>query len=187
MSRKLSALLLALLPTLAGAQLHHALDATLSVPFRAEADRAERNFLIQAQFPQAPGGTRLFYELRVIAPDGQLLSQSSGETNLSGTGRRDSIAVAWPPAELAGTQFPAGFYRAEMVATALEPWLLARLGESGQRVARALEMAPNGRVEQSWEFQVGRPALPQMPEFAGLAGTDTPGYCGAAVSPTRSI
>lgn len=159
------------LPGVLPAQGHHQLEATLAVPFQSTTD-ASRSFLLQAEFPGAPAGTRLFWQTVVRSPDGQRLSMLQGEQALTGAGVRDALEVAWPGATEVRTEaLVAGFYAAELRATAIEPWLLARLAslpDGPTRTAVALEWAPNGVVEQSWEFQIGAPPQPKLPPFAAL-------------------
>lgn len=161
----------------AAAQHHHHLDATLAVPFDAAAD-GQRRLVLSADFPQAPAGTVLFWQVNVRAPDGRVLDTRVGELALPGAGRRGLREWQWPDAPLVdAAQWPAGFYDAELTATALEPWLLSRLGttaEPATRVARALAWGTNGVVAQAVQFRIGNPPAPVMPPFQALPTGGSP-------------
>ena len=123
--------------------LHHALEATLSVPFVASTGIA-RDFLVQAEFPGSPVRTQLFGKVVVRDPSGVVISTQPLELNLVQSARAANT-LRWPP----------GFYTATLEATALEPWLLGRLAGADnalERVNQALASSPNARVEQVRDF-----------------------------------
>ena len=153
----------------AGDPLHHALEATLSVPFVAPSG-TDRDFLIQAEFPGSPARTQLFGKVTVRDPSGGVISTQPIELDLVRSARAANT-LHWPPTDLPTESLPPGFYSATLEATALEPWLLGRLvgaDNTLERVDRALQSAPNGRIAQVWDFQVGNVVPPAMPAFSGL-------------------
>ena len=153
----------------AGNPLHHALEATLSVPFVVPNGLA-RDFLIQSEFPASPVRTQLFGKVVVRDPRGLVISVQPLELDLVQSARAETT-LHWPPAALPTESLAPGFYSATLEAAALEPWLLGRIAGAEnmlERVNQALESSPNGRVEQVWEFQVGAVAAPTMPAFPGL-------------------
>lgn len=170
---------------LAAPQLHHALDATLQVPFLS-ADGLSRQMNVRGEFPGAPSGTVLFARVTVRAPSGAVVSLQELEQPLQRATRTDS-AVAWPPPDRALKALPvSGFYEATLEATALEPWLSTRLGTS-DRVDAALAQAPNGRIVQTWDFQVGDVPAPAMPAFAGFGRPGQPAMLKGATQYTAYL
>lgn len=153
---------------------HHELEATLLARPGAEGV----SLRVGALFPGAPSGTLVYWSVRISAPDGALVAVLNGELPLAAE-RRAQALQTWKPGELA-----AGFYRAELKATAIEPWLQARIvGEQVEaRVARALNFAPNGVVVQGWDVPIGAVETPVMPDFAGL-----PQGSGRAVDPPGGL
>lgn len=157
--RLLSALLL--WPAFAAAAAdHHALEATL----HAAAGPGGAELGVAALFPGAPRGTRVYWRVEVQAPAGADLGTLRGELLLSAE-ERARTRVDWPLAP-----HPAGVYGFKLRATAIEPWMQARIqaADAAARVERALAFAPNGVVEQEWPLALGGPAAVAMPEFAGL-------------------
>ena len=153
----------------AGDPLHHALEATLSVPFVVPGG-ITRDFLIQAEFPGSPVRTQLFGKVLVRDPNGIVISTQAVELSLLQSARTANT-LHWPPADLPTESLAPGFYSATLEAAALEPWLLGRIAGAEstiERVNQALVTSPNGRVDQVWEFQVGQVAPPAMPAFSGL-------------------
>ena len=153
----------------AGDPLHHALEATLSVPFVVPSGIA-RDFLVQAEFPGSPVRTQLFGKVVVRDPSGIVISTQPVELSLLQSARTANT-LHWPPADLPTESLAPGFYSATLEAAALEPWLLGRLTDADNaldRVNQALASSPNGRLEQVWDFQVGVVAPPTMPAFSGL-------------------
>ncbi len=153
----------------AGDPLHHALEATLSVPFIVPTG-ISRDILVQAEFPGSPIRTELFGKVLVRDPSGTVISIQPLELNLVQSARAANT-VHWPPTNMPTEALAPGFYTATLEATALEPWLLGRLAGADNaldRVNLALASSPNGRIEQVWDFQVGSVAPPTMPAFSGL-------------------
>ena len=153
----------------AGDPLHHAVEATLSVPFVVPSG-ISRDFLVQAEFPGSPVRTQLFGKVVVRDPSGIVISTQPVEISLLQSARTANT-LHWPPADLPTESLAPGFYSATLEAAALEPWLLGRLAGADNaldRVNQALASSPNGRLEQVWEFQVGAVAAPAMPAFSGL-------------------
>ena len=136
------------------------LEATLHAQAHADGAALE----VAALFPGAPGGTRTYWALDVHAPDGKLLTTLHGELPLLADARSRERRV-WPLDERAP-----GIYRFRLRATAIEPWMQARIatGSGAARVAQALAFAPNGVIEQEWELPVGEVAAVAMPDFPGL-------------------
>lgn len=157
--RLLAALLL--MPVLAcAAPEHHALEASLNARAGSEGARLR----IDALFPGAPGGTRVYWRVEIAAPNGQALKTLHGELLLSAD-ESASAQIEWPFAGHAP-----GVYEFALSATAIEPWMQARVGaeDPAARVQRALAFAPNGVVEQRWPLPLGAPAAVAMPAFAGM-------------------
>ena len=153
----------------AGDPMHHALEATLAVPFVAPSG-IERDLVIQAEFPGSPVRTQLFGKVTVRDPSGIVISTQPIELDLVQSARAANT-LHWPPTDLQTASLTPGFYSATLEATALEPWLLGRLAGADntlERVTRALVNSPNGRVVQVWDFQVGNVVPPAMPAFSGL-------------------
>jgi len=143
---------------------HHELEASLLARPVAGAVSLQ----IDARFPGAPSGTLTYWSVRVLAPNGEWVGQISGELAIAAE-RRAQVLQNWRHKNL-----PAGFYHLELSATAIEPWLQGRIvgARVEDRVARALNFAPNGLVEQGWDVPIGSMVAPVMPDFAGLPHAD---------------
>ena len=153
---------------------HHQLEASLLV--QPVADGA--SLRIDALFPGAPSGTLTYWSVRINEPGGALIDELHGELVLAAE-RPSKLLQSWKHAGLAP-----GFYRVELRATAIEPWLQARIvgASAAARVARALNFAPNGVVVQAWDLPIGAIERPRMPDFAGL-----PQGSGRAVDPPGGL
>lgn len=154
-------LALLLLPALALATPeHHALEASLN----ARASDTGATLRIDALFPGAPSGTRVYWRAEIAAPDGATLKTLHGELLLSAD-ERASAQVGWPMANRAS-----GVYNVTLQATAVEPWMQARIEapDAATRVQRALTFAPNGVVQQHWPVPLGNPPAVAMPAFPGV-------------------
>lgn len=139
---------------------HHELEASL----RLQPVSDGTSLRIDALFPDAPNGTLTYWSVGIHAPDGKPVGELSGELQLQADRPAHTLQI-WKHTDL-----PAGFYRFELRATAIEPGQAPSLGGGtvATRVARALERAPNGVVVQEWDLAIGAVARPQMPDFAGL-------------------
>lgn len=142
---------------------HHALEATLLAKPSAQG----MQFEVAASFPDAPSGMRSYWTIVVRNPAGAEIAVLPGESLL------DSNGEARDQRSLTRSDLPAGWYSAELKATAIEPWMQGRINDDSlaTRVSRALRFAPNGVVEQRWELPMGAIERPRMPAFAGLSTT----------------
>lgn len=153
----------------AALNLHHAVEATLHVPFSS--NEPTRDFVVQATFPGSAPRTQLFGKVTVRDQDGILVSTHPVEFDFLRS-EPATTKFQWPPEHLLDNVLTPGFYSATLEATALEPWLLERLDATGnilERIGQALDISPNGTVEQTWEFMVGNVPRPTTSVFAGLS------------------
>ena len=139
---------------------HHELEATLLATPMADGIALQ----VAAAFPGAPSGTRAYWSVVIRNPADKTVGELSGELQL------DVAQLTRQQDSWSGADLPAGFYSAELRATAIEPWMQARIRADSveSRVNMALRFAPNGVVVQRWDVPIGAIAAPQMPEFAGL-------------------
>jgi hypothetical protein len=139
---------------------HHQLEATLLATPTVDGVAMR----IAASFPGAPSGTRSYWTVAISSPDGEHLGDIAGELSLKAAIRAEAER-SWSMADPAP-----GFYRLELRATAIEPWMQLRVAAATieARVAKALAFAPNGVVVQQWEVPIGAIVAPSMPAFAGL-------------------
>ena len=155
---------------------HDELEVTLQAPFRAE--NVARSFVVQGQFPGAADGTRLFAQIVVRDPSGNVVSVQAIERPLASA---ISESVSWPPPAMQSADLAPGFYTATLQATALASERIAPgAGTTTQRVLRALEYSADEVIEQQWDFQVGVVAPPELLAFGGLS---RPGKRGAGPFP----
>ena len=124
---------------------HREFDATLNAPYHGEPAPGEpRTFSLAFDYPLVTAPQTVAWSLELIAPDGRVARQWTGEKALY----RDpvDVDVRWD-GRIGGDAAQAGIYRVRLVAA----------------------VGAGERVEQSWEIAVGRATVPAMPAFHALA------------------
>lgn len=148
---------------------HQEFEATLHVPFRAEAGAiAEaRRFTLKFEYPQVEQAQTVSWRLDLLDPTGALVQRWYGvETLVKG---ELAVNVDW-----AGRQFGMaaadGIYQVRLTASsAVATAELPSVGVRADFVEAQLAAPDAELVEQSWDMQVGQIAAPTLPAFKPLA------------------
>lgn len=164
--RRLLPALLAVVATTALARepdLHHELEASLSLPYAAAAG-AGRELAIELLFP---GGDKIAvaWQLQIVDSDGTTRRQWSG-TTWAGDGRQ-RLALSWDGRDSAGLPLPDGVYHARLAALAGTPQQLD-YGLAAARVDSALANPVPLPQQQEWDLVVGNLPEVVMPAFEAL-------------------
>ncbi|MBY0236878.1 MAG: phosphotransferase, partial [Burkholderiaceae bacterium] len=148
---------------------HQEFEATLHVPFRAEAGATAeaRRFTLKFEYPQVEQTQTVSWRLDLLDPAGALVQRWYGvETLVKG---ELAVSVDW-----AGRQFGMaavdGIYQVRLTASsAVAAAELPSVGVMADFVEAQLAAPDAELVEQSWDMQVGQIAAPEMPAFKPLA------------------
>ncbi|MEL4180790.1 CehA/McbA family metallohydrolase [Roseateles sp. PN1] len=148
---------------------HQEFEATLHVPFRAEAGAiAEaRRFTLKFDYPQVEQVQTVSWRLELLDSTGALVQRWYGvETLVKG---ELAVTVDW-----AGRQFGMaaadGIYQVRLTASsAVAEGELPSVGLIADFVENQLNAVDAELVEQSWDMQVGAIAAPAMPAFKALS------------------
>jgi hypothetical protein len=155
------------LPTLAGQVLpdHQEFDASLQVPFRADAARA---IVMHFEYPGATAGTPVAWQVALLDRDGSALREWNGDSVLHT--RRAQASVSWDGLDRGHHPLPAGYYTVRLRAIALDDDNARRIGTGLAKNALALatRLAPSQITEQRYDIQVGQVAAATMPAFGAL-------------------
>lgn len=147
---------------------HREFEATLHVPYKAEAAAAKtdaRIFTLEFEYPYAPQAQDVSWKLELVSPTGQVVKQWTGvqrlvkkavEVKVRWAGRSDSISM------------PDGTYQVRMQAVANTAPPQGAADSSLMAIEQALAAAPEAVIEQAWDLQIGAVARPAMPAFNAL-------------------
>lgn len=152
---------------------HQEFEATLHVPYRAEATAiAEaRSFTLRFEYPQVDRTQTVSWRLELLDPAGALMQRWYGvETLVKG---ELAVQVDWAGRQ-AGMAAADGVYQVRLSATSADAnGQLPSVGLMEDFVEAALNAANAEVVEQAWEMQVGVLTPPAMPAFKPLATAST--------------
>lgn len=170
--RLLAALFAAAAPTTALARepdLHHELEASLSLPYAA-AQGVSRELAIELLFPGADK-VAVAWQLEIVDAVGTTRQQWSG-TAFAGD-RRQRLLQPWDERDAAGYPLPDGVYSARLATLAGTPQQLQD-GLAASRVGSWLSNPVPHPLQQEWDFVIG--AVPQvaMPAFDALPDATAP-------------
>jgi len=145
---------------------HHEFEAALEAPYRGDGGDA-REFVLHFSYPDALDPATVAWRLRIEDEAGRQVQSWYGEAPFYG--KPVDVRVPWDGRDAARRAPAAGHYRVILQAVSGEPLLLRTLpGDLPQRVEQALAVAGHA-IEQQWDIELGAPARPVMPKFAGLA------------------
>jgi hypothetical protein len=144
---------------------HEEFDAALQVPFQ---HAGSRQITLYFEYPGAPAGTPVAWQVALLDPAGRSVREWSGNTVLHA--RRTQASVNWDGLDGSRRALPAGYYTVRLRAIALDSANAARIGTGIPLHALALaeRLAPNQIEEQRHDIQVGQVKPATMPAFRGL-------------------
>ncbi len=152
---------------------HDEFEASLDVPFASAEASGARKFTVNMSYPGSTAAQTFVWQLELRDPENKVVQAWSGETPHSNT--ESSVVVTWPGRVGHQAALPDGSYSVHLKAAVAQQAHAATLSNvPSQRVQQVIERAEgHGRVEQSWDFLVGKPAKPAMPSFTALrVGSD---------------
>lgn len=162
---------------------HQEFEATLQVPYRAEATAiAEaRTFTLRFEYPQVERTQTVSWRLELLDPAGVQVQRWYGvETLVKG---ELTVKVDWAGRQ-AGMAAVDGVYQVRLTASSADAdGQLPSIGLMADYVEASLAAAADEVVEQSWEMQVGVVPAPQMPVFKPLATGATAAAANVAGKP----
>jgi hypothetical protein len=143
---------------------HYELDASLVVPYQAEGAADARSFKLKFSYPTDAEKQIAHWRLQLISPAGEVIDEIKGSTALE---RGEGIAtVPWKGRVGKHAALADGIYRARMSAF-----------NASKSASRKLKVETinfddgntyDDLIDQTWEFRVGNPPTPKMPEFTPL-------------------
>ena len=156
------------LPALAAQPLlpdHQEFDASLQVPFRAD---AARTIAMHFEYPGATAGTPVAWQVALLDRGGNALREWSGNAVLHA--RTAQASVSWDGFGRQHRVLPAGYYTVRLRAIALDDENARRIGTgmATHALALAARLAPEQITEQRYDVQVGQVAPAPMPGFNAL-------------------
>ena len=147
---------------------HREFEATLHVPFKADAKSAStdaRTFKLEFDYPFVLKAQDVSWRVELVGPGGQVVQRWSGVQRLFK--KKAAVNVRWDGrADTIST--PDGLYTVRMQAVSLEAPTKGASDASEAAVEQTLAAAGDAVVEQSWELAVGQTASAPMPPFAPL-------------------
>ncbi|MES2049658.1 MAG: Ig-like domain-containing protein [Pseudomonadota bacterium] len=158
-------------PALASIADHHEFEATLHVPFRADADtrtgNESRYFTMEFDYPLVQREQAVTWRLELLTADGKLVQKWVGIEKLFK--QPVSVKVLWAGRRFGAKSLPDGMYQVRLSASANEAMALSRTGSSTElTVENSLSRGAFDVTVQSWPMQVGAVAAPSMPAFTAL-------------------
>ncbi len=157
---------------------HREFDATLHVPFRADANATAeaRTFTLKFEYPMVEQAQSVSWRVELLDPAGNVVQRWYGIESLS----KDDVTVAvnWAGRSAALAD---GLYQVRLTASSSDAASVARpAGVVDEFVERNLAASDADVIEQSWDMQVGTPATPAMPAFRAMPSGSSSG-AGAAL------
>ena len=158
-------------PAFASIADHHEFEATLHVPFRADADtrtgNESRYFTMEFDYPLVQREQTVTWRLELLSADGKLVQKWVGIEKLFK--QPVSAKVLWAGRRFGAKSLPDGMYQVRLTAKANEATALNRSRSSTEiTVENALSHGADEVTSQSWPMQVGAVAAPSMPAFSAL-------------------
>ncbi len=158
-------------PALASIADHNEFEATLHVPFRADADvrtgNESRYFTLEFDYPLVQREQAVTWRLELLTADGKLVQKWVGIEKLFK--QPISVKVLWAGRRFGAKSLPDGMYQVRLTARANDATALIRSGSSTEiTVENLLSRGAAEVTVQSWPMQVGAVTVPNMPAFTAL-------------------
>ncbi len=158
-------------PALASIADHNEFEATLHVPFRADADvrtgNESRYFTLEFDYPLVQREQAVTWRLELLTADGKLVQKWVGIEKLFK--QPISVKVLWAGRRFGAKSLPDGMYQVRLTARANDATALIRSGSSNEiTVENLLSRGAAEVTVQSWPMQVGAVTVPNMPAFTAL-------------------
>ena len=154
---------------------HHEFDASLHVPYRADAKTGgeSRYFTMEFEYPYVSKEQAITWRLELLAADGRVLDRWYGVEKL--LKKTVSTQMFWSGRGSKGEVLKDGVYQVRLTAKSTDASAIqaAPANDTSSLVERALAKHDTEIITQSWPLQVGAVAAPKMPAFTGLATKNT--------------
>ncbi len=150
---------------------HNEFEATLHVPFKANADtrtgNESRYFTMEFDFPLVKREQAITWRLELLNADGTVLQNWYGIEKL--LNKPVSAQVLWAGRPYGSKSLADGVYQVRMTASAGDATVLARVsGSVEQKVEKMLRAGAAEVTTQTWPMQVGGIKPLSMPSFNAL-------------------
>ena len=150
---------------------HHEFEATLHVPFKADASlRAgaeARYFTLEFDYPHLTKEQAVSWRVELLAADGRVLDRWYGIEKIFN--KAVSNKILWTGKTSKAEVLRDGLYQVKLTAVAADVVAAGSANAAvNTLVERSLQANKAGQEVQSWPMQVGKVAAPAMPGFAAL-------------------
>lgn len=148
---------------------HREFDATLHVPYRAEASVTTdaRTFTLKFEYPFVEQAQLIAWRLELLDPNGVVVQRWHGVEKLL----RDDVTVTvdWAGRQ-PGSEMGDGVYQVRLLSTASDDGAAGRPAADATRefVEQQLAAPDAALIDQSWDMLVGTVASAKMPAFTPL-------------------
>jgi hypothetical protein len=161
---------------------HREFEATLHVPFKADAKAARteaRTFTLEFEYPFVQTAQDVSWRLELVSPSGAVVQRWHGVERLVKKGV--SVKVNWAGRSNAAA-VPDGLYKVRMLAVSRDALGQGAIDKSDVAVNAALAADPDAVTEQSWELSIGKPAVPAMSPFQAMKTNKTSSGDGGGIT-----
>lgn len=154
---------------------HREFEATLHVPYKAEAKAAKteaRTFTLEFEYPFVQTAQNVSWRLELVSPAGEVVQRWHGAERLFRKGV--TVKVNWAGRSSASS-LPDGLYKVRMLAVAQEALGSGTIDKSEVAVDKAIAADADAVTEQTWDLAVGQTVAPVMAPFAPMKTTKADG------------
>lgn len=150
---------------------HHEFEATLHVPFLANAGARSgdesRTLTMEFDFPLNKQEQTVAWRLEILRNDGTVIERKYGTEKL--LDKATSVKINWPARNAHSSKLPRGIYQVKMTALANESESFKLLpGALDNKIENAFKQQKEALVLQTWPLQIGKVAATPTPNFVAL-------------------
>ncbi|MFH7042617.1 CehA/McbA family metallohydrolase [Paucibacter sp. JuS9] len=148
---------------------HHEFEAALDVPFVSNEASGARTLSVLLDYPGAPDGQLLAYQVELLNPAGTVVQEWSGLQSYAG--KPQSVRLAWAGRSGDQSKLADGIYTVRMTALSADAEQAPKVESSKAKVAALLAgySGDHAPVTQSWPLSLGKTPRVAMPTFKALA------------------
>ena len=149
---------------------HREFDATLHVPYKADAKAIAakteaRTFTVEFDYPHVFRAQDISWRVELVSPSGQVVQHWQGVERLFK--KKVALKVKWN-GRIDSITTPDGTYQVRLAAVAHDAPAQGASDSSDAAIEQALAGAGDELVEQSWDLSLGKTTAPVMPRFNAL-------------------
>ncbi len=149
---------------------HREFDATLHVPYKADASAIAakteaRTFTVAFEYPHVAAAQDIKWRVELVSPSGQVVQHWQGVQRLFK--KKVELKVRWD-GRIDSITTPDGLYQVRLAAVAHDAPAQGASDSSDSAIEHALASGGDEVVEQSWDLVLGKMTAPVMPVFSPL-------------------